>query len=196
MNQTDYFKSLDQNQQQKIFDFWFTPWKHANPAHHQGLFLNFNDKSKALQNQAYIAYCQQFHLMPLLQSFNLKWFEIYIEPIYQDFERFKIALEMLGSMTSKRLKNNLKADALRWCYQNSLARPIIFQQELPACDAFELGMIIFHQMVQNFAEATWARICLAWSPEVKIKYSQTPLFAAPMLLIVQKHWAKILQYLA
>jgi hypothetical protein len=195
MHQTDYFKSLDELEQQKLFNFWFKPWQYAHSEHHQGLFAGFEKSPFILQNQAYIAYCQHFHLMPLLQSFNLKWFEIHIQPVYQNIDDFKTALEMLGCMTSKRLKHHLKADALRWCYQNSLSRPIILQQDVPVRDAFELGVVIFHQMVQNFAEATWARICLVWPPNVKIKYSQTPLFAAPMLLISQKHWAKILQYI-
>jgi hypothetical protein len=195
MNQAQYFQSLTPEQQQKLFDFWFMPWQYAHPNHHQGLFAEFEQKTDALKNQGYMAYCQHFHLLPLLESFNLKWFEIHVEDIYQDFSRFKMALEMLGLMSSKRLKSDLKADTLRWCYQNSLARPIIFKQEVPTSQAFELGMVIFHQMIQNFAQATWSRLCLAFPPDVKIKYSQAPLFSAPMLLIIQKHWLKILLYL-
>jgi hypothetical protein len=195
MHPSDYFKTLAPQQQQKLLDFWFIPWEYAHHSHHQGLFKSFNDQPRFIKNQAYIAYCQHFHLTPLLESFNLQWFESHIQQIYQKTEVFKKALEMLGLMCIKNLKNQLKADELRWCYQNSLARPIILNKSIPVSNAFELGMIIFHQMVQNFAQATWSRICLALPSDIKIKYSQTPLCSAPMLLIIQKHWLKIMYYI-
>lgn len=215
IDQSQHFKQLDPKTCDVLFDFWFRPWVYAHPKYfvenqalasnlqqnpQQNLFADINQLDGFAQAAAYIPYCQAYNLPPLLPVFNLKWFSIHLQDIYRQPDELSKAVELLGAMVPVQIKHQIKAQDLRWCYQHRLARPIQIKDEavlVQINNCFELGLLVLHQLIQAFAMPIWGRFAMVFEPLVLqqqlLEYQ--PLFTAPMLLIIQKHWLRILQYI-
>ncbi len=176
---------------QHALPLWFQPWDYAHAS-----WLNKLPTLKPHEQVVfYPAYCQHWGIEAFWQTYNYAWLKKHAWQLNHD--DLHTALEMLGVMLDRQAKHQLTPSQLRWAYQTGLARPLVLKVEhalQPCQSAFELGLNLLAQLFFCHAQVMWTRFLLRFDQTTIVNsyIYPYPLCTAPMLLIIEKRWQRIL----